>query len=211
MGRVLFMTLQMPQIASPWLQGGKGAAAVIWQGFLRGVKTALDDVDTGVKRHMIGEVWPMSLTAAQVSSASNFVQSGATAGLGVGAYSGAAICNGNNGTQNLNGKVLRWDTTQAGLTGGSDDHSHANGTLAADSHTLTEAEIPSHKHGTYANTGAAGTVSVPRLETNRTAVAGPDTTTTGGGGGHTHTVSGSTATGSTLPAYAGLVPVMRIA
>ncbi len=67
------------------------------------------------------------LSATEVSNPQNFVQgSGSTAGLGVNTFSGLAICNGNNGTPDLADVFLRWSTTQADSSGGSDTNSHTH-------------------------------------------------------------------------------------
>jgi hypothetical protein len=66
-----------------------------------------------------------------------FTQSGPNAGLGIGERTGWAICNGNNGTPNDNGRVaIAWGTSYPVL----------NATGGATSHTLLEAEMPIHNH-----------------------------------------------------------------
>ncbi len=86
-------------------------------------------------------------------------------------------------------------------------HSHDDGTLAADSHTLTTTEMPSHSHSAgptiYWNASdthqhntsggmAEGTSSVMGSSSQQLVIG-----STGGGGGHTHTVSGSTGSAGT--------------
>jgi len=76
-----------------------------------------------------------TLTAADLADTTKF----SATGLGIGAYLGWAICNGNNATTNLTGRFPRMITTGAGATGGSDaahthtmaSHTHAPGTMYA--------------------------------------------------------------------------------
>lgn len=39
------MSLPMPQLSAPWLHGGKEQPALVWQAYLRGIKTALDNIN----------------------------------------------------------------------------------------------------------------------------------------------------------------------
>lgn len=71
-------------------------------------------------------------------------------------------------------------------------------TGATDSHTLTTAEMPAHRHEIYGNTGGSGTPtylgSVGTADATTLTVPNTATESVGGGGGHTHNLS----TASTL-------------
>lgn len=102
-------------------------------------------------------------------------------------WAGWAICNGNNGTKNLTGKVLRWQNTAtagSGATGGSDTQTAGVGTLVNSSESAH-----THGAGSYVTT-AAGTNS---NESSHTHGAGSYVTTAVGSvGGHTHGLSTAT-------------------
>ena len=69
------------------------------------------------QRHVpTGAVVPFYITAANVLDGDSFLQSGPEAGLGVGMYEGWAICNGNNGTINLDGKYPRFKASGAAVS-----------------------------------------------------------------------------------------------
>jgi hypothetical protein len=159
------------------------------------------------------------LTAAQVGSFFD------ATGKGKGDYAGWAICNGNNGTPLLNGKFPRFSTSAAGATGGADSsahtHSIAHNHTNTDNHVLTTAQLPAHAHSVgvvpeYVGAGAGAynvlTNAVPPLDwQDRNATAN-----TGSGSPHFHTIanytgnSGAASATDNRPAYAELVPLMRI-
>lgn len=96
-------------------------------------------------------VVPVSLSAADI--ASWFDATGL--GLRTGPFRGWAIANGNNGTDDLNGKMLRFNTTQAGGEAGTGDGAHAHtgpahthdvGTLAAATESAHTHSTPNHQH-----------------------------------------------------------------
>jgi len=91
-------------------------------------------------------------------------------------------------------KFIRINATPL-TTGGADTHSHTNGTLTCDSHVLTIAEMPSHYHASTFNSHGTGNVG-----SNGNGQFG-NTDSMGGGGGHSHTISGSSASASNVPAY----------
>ena len=96
-------------------------------------------------------------------------------GLGINEEVGNAICNGNNGTRNWNGRVpVAYGTAYQTM----------GATSGAATHTLTIAEMPSHGHAITQNANnveGAGKVSV-----GATAAEGiaPTTDNTGGGAAH---------------------------
>jgi hypothetical protein len=93
------------------------------------------------------------------------------------------IMDGNNGLPNLDDTYIKAciDVASIGTTGGSNVP-----TGNADSHVLTEAEIPAHTHGLYTQQvnigGGTGIAAAPNVGT-------ANTNSTGGGGGHTHTLT----------------------
>lgn len=105
-------------------------------------------------------------------------------------------------------KFMRINATPL-TTGGSDTHTHS----------LAEANLPSHTHGAgtlAADSGGAHTHTVPSAtggasssNLNKLGTAGVGTTNTSSDGAHTHTISGSTAavgsgtafSGDNVPAY----------
>ena len=181
----------------------------------------------------VGSCVSAKLTAAQIAAYFDSTGLGRAGDV----WEGWAICNGANGTPNLDGKFTRFDTGGAGSTGGSDsnahthttdiDHNHAS--FTSGSHVLTEAEIPAHHH----DNAYSGANTVPYnngaganwgfYTGNNGGGSQAFTANTGGGDGHTHAVdvpalgatsvtssSGGSATGN-LPAYYEFAPVMRVA
>lgn len=160
---------------------------------------AIDDlVDDAVAAAPPGIVDSAYLTAVQVSAWFD------STGLGVPKkpYDGWAICNGNNGTPSLHHKFLRWSTTSAGGTGGSDtnSHTHAPGTLVADIHLSASAGK------------ILQLISTASFTANKeVAIAGIANSTTAVSNGTQ--IDGATAAPSDTenrPAYFQLVPVMRL-
>ena len=101
------------------------------------VRTEMQRVITGVNnigqtyaRYLRGEIRLLHLTAAEVSSTTNFDSTG----LGKNDFLGWAICNGNNGTEDLRDVFLRFSVAAAGVTGG------------ADSIILASTQLPTHTH-----------------------------------------------------------------
>ncbi len=74
--------------------------------------------------------------------AANFVASGSTEGLGVNERAGWAIMNGKNGTPNDKGKVV----IAYGTLGPGTNYPTLGATGGAETHTLTENEMPEHNH-----------------------------------------------------------------
>jgi len=162
-------------------------------------------------------------------------------GNGSGPYDGWAICNGSNGTPNLDGKFPRFEVSAAGGTGGSDSsahthaidhdhasftsgnesaHTHAAGTLQADvvistasAYTVTKAIAASvaGNRKVTGNAGSSGTFN----EGEATTVEG----STAAGSAHNHSIdplaftgtSGAASATDNRPAYYELVPLMRLA
>lgn len=151
---------------------------------------------------------------------------------------GWALCNGSNGTPDLRDRFVvgAGSTYAVGATGGAatlsgtaaagGDHDHGG---ATGSHTLTAAEMPSHRHRIFAANysgdtnadgwGNAGARSIPgedigphgyRDQSNSGDILIENT---GGGGGHSHTLSASgththTVSGDNRPPYYALAYIM---
>lgn len=93
------------------------------------------------------------------------------------------------------------DFDTAEETGGTKTHTHGKGSYAADSHTLTTAEMPSHTHDVNTIAGSSpGSNNILRSIGN-TGIVRITSLATGGGGGHTHAVSGTSDSGSSLQPY----------
>jgi hypothetical protein len=106
------MTLHTPNLAAPLVAGDRITPA--WAKYLR-------EIHAQVTAELSpGRIAPFYLEAADLTDDDQFVQSGTTAGLGVGIRLGWALCNGNNGTPVLDGKYLAWSTAAAGTEFGSD-------------------------------------------------------------------------------------------
>ena len=133
-----------------------------------------------------------NLTADDVSGSFNSSGLGKSSGL----YDGWAICNGNNGTPDLSDKFVRLSVAVAGGTGGSDAQTHTLSDAGGAEVNLTS-ETVKRKHpssgpsfsyddiGTLGASGGSGTIaSTPLL--------------------------GSTDSADNMPAYYGLVPLMRV-
>jgi hypothetical protein len=127
-----------------------------------------------------------------------------------------AICNGNNGTRDIQGKFVRANTTEAGGTGGQDtlDHKHnvavgVSGYESAHTHstpsgtsgstTLTTAQIPAHSHA-LSNPSTSHLRYVADASGSYTMGAGTawkdnySTASDGGtGGSHNHTTPAGTS------------------
>jgi hypothetical protein len=144
-------------------------------------------------------------------------------------WAGWAICNGNNGTPDDNGKFTRANTSAAGATGGSDssahthpnDHDHAS--FNSGSTTLTDAQVPATEIGVGAidvrmDTAAGAVCRNLAYTAGAASPSGNAISVQGGGQGHLHAVDVPAYTGDTgaasatdnRPAYAEKVPLMRI-
>lgn len=180
-----------------------------------------------------GVVIPAYLTAAQVTG--YFSSTGL--GLANQPYEGWAICNGSNGTPNLDGKFPRFETSAAGSSGGSDTNDHTHN---VDPGSFTSGAEAAHTHAARGTLYAAINMDTAALFADHVAQSfTPDTTATlassgdataqaaavvvGGstaaGSSHTHSIDVPiTATGGVVgasatenrPAYYELVPVMRL-
>ncbi len=126
---------------------------------------------------------PVNLTAEEIASPHLFVQTGPTAGLGLGPYLHAALCNGNNGTPDLRELFVRGaaDGSGAGATGGADSSAHTHSVTSNvavsdhSSHThdidhnhasVTSGAGSAHSHGS-ADTAVNGTLRA-RIDVNST-------------------------------------------
>lgn len=210
-------------LSFPSLQAAIAGAATVaptWAKWFRELHAALNAEQSP------GRICPFYLSAADLADATQFIQGGATAGLGVGTRLGWALCNGNNGTPTLNDTFLRWSTSAAGTTGGSDTqthtvsgssgagttHSHGAGTLQADCLMDSSGFYAALSGSGFAvdyKQSVASTYSTPGGNTNNSAdVSG----STGAESSHTHP-SGTLAADSAdnRPAFKTLVPLMRLA
>lgn len=119
--------------------------------------------------------------------------------------SGWALCDGNNGTPDLRDKFLigAGNTYAVGATGGANTHSH---TASTGAHTLTEAQMPHHRHGltmgyTSSDQGLVGGGTNTAWGTLYTGYAG-------GNASHNHTATVDGA--SSLPPYYALAFIMKV-
>jgi len=132
---------------------------------------------------------------------------------------GWVICNGGNGAPDLRGKFIvgAGDTYPVGLTDGEAEVT-VTGTIAVVEHTLTLAEIPSHRHewsDGYYLSDVTGTVSGGAVQptTSTTTSGSPKTSSSvGDGEDHGHTGSAFLATAPTdnLPIYYALYYIMKV-
>ena len=118
-------------------QTSVAAAATAWANAL-GAITSWGSAAIPIKL-----VCPAYLSAGDVSA--NFDGTG----LGITArWLGWAICNGNNGTPNLNNVFPRWSTAAAGTTGGADSQaSNVTGAVLSGAPGIGTLAAPAHTHG----------------------------------------------------------------
>jgi len=129
--------------------------------------------------------------------------------------SGWNLCDGSNSTPNLVGKFIKGSGT-AGTTGGSNTHTHAQ-TLSAGAHTLSTAQMPSHKHnwrygnnsGSYqgyeSNKGGRNSDwYAPKTDSTNAFVAN-----NGGSSSHSHSLSGSITSANNEPEFYTLCYIMK--
>ena len=123
------------------------------------------------------------------------------------------LCDGNNGTPNLDYKwiVGAGSTYAVGASGGSVTCT-ANDTITVGSHTLTEAEMPAHTHA-YNDVHApltTGSYSISSHSRYCTRITDPRTTdATGGGSSHTHTGTSTTTATENRPPSTALCYIMK--
>lgn len=104
--------IQLPRPSTPVADGKPEPMSRSWLQWLRELVASHES-----HKFPIGAVVPFSLSAAQMSDPDSFVQAGTTAGLGLGAFAGWAVANGNNGTPDLDGKFVRLVADGASLYG----------------------------------------------------------------------------------------------
>lgn len=101
------------------------------------------------------------------------------------------------------------DTYAAGSTGGTATHTHTlSGSVGAT--TLTVAQMPGHTHspgGVVVNATGGGFPNNPGSPSGHTQAL----SATGGSQSHTHSLSGASGQGTSLPPYYALAYIMRVA
>jgi hypothetical protein len=158
-----------------------------------------------------------NFAAGGVPSGGVIMWSGTIANIPAGWY----LCDGSNGTPNLLDRfVIHADADSGGTrnqntSGGSWSHGHSD-TFTGASHTLTESQIPSHKHhgmgeraggwpyGTYGGLNHMGTSGGIDYD-NYMYWSSP----VGGGLGHSHGVDGSVTSTTMIQKYYALAYIMK--
>lgn len=143
---------------------------------------------------------------------------------------GWALCDGDDGRPDLRDRFIRGtsDGVDPGGTGGSDTHTHAAGTLSADSAGAhTHPSAGSHTHSVNPPKTTSGYETLHYDPSGHHALPGdywathdvdipPFTSGSGGththtsAGAHPHTISGSVASSDNKPAYYALAFIMKI-
>ncbi len=172
--------------------------------------SSASDIGDGLEAMVLGvlppkTILPSEVDAADIADNTKFVVGGGTAGLGVGAYEGWAICNGNNGTRSL-GKFLRATTAGIGAGGGSDSsaHTHSEGSLYAgldvyDGSDRIVADLSSGK--TWNSTHQINWANPLAVVT----VGAAET-----GGANVHGATGAASATDNKPAYDDIVYLMKL-
>lgn len=146
----------------------------------------------------VGCIVSAVLTSAQVAALFD------SDGLGkTGRFQGWQICNGNNGSPDLDATFLRWAVAESGGVGGSDSsaHTHAAGDLVANIRVSAAsgkilAESIAHDFTSDAEVALGGITDVAGSSANATVIDG--------------TTDAASATDN-RPAYYELVPLLRVA
>lgn len=191
------------------------------------VLTIFDFKRFGFKKGMIMMWSPISPD----NYALNFTQSGPNAGNGIGNMTGWAVCNGNNGTVDLEnrfivgGRVSDGQTTITGsatTTGGTKDaivvsHAHTASSTNDGVHTHTATDAGhTHSYTRYGSTPPQSGKSTPCWyggQSDTTGI-GYASITVSDAGSHNHTITvnnfGSSGTNQNLPPYYSLIYIMKI-
>ena len=127
--------------------------------------------------------------------------------------SGWVLCNGSNGTPNLQDRFVvgAGSAYGVGATGGSKD-----AIVVAHSHTASTNTVGDHTHANYYTNGSFGDAGsgVPLSDFTGTQAAGQTGWLTSGAGSHSHSVTvnsaGSSGTNANLPPYYALAYIMKL-
>lgn len=204
---------------------------------LRNIKTALKNTFPNLTGAMeLTQVQLNTLPAWQEAMVAHLVPTGAIL-----AWSGAedeipdgwALCDGANGTPNLRDRFIvgAGTTYEVGDTGGaveieSEPDEDAPFTVTTESHVLTEAELPSHRHLLFAAGPGSGALTAGNqafessnsggdteysIDGTATAATLGRSSAVGSGNGHTHNIEVDPHTHmvATLPPYYALCWIMK--
>lgn len=202
-------------------------------GNVAGTLTGSFDVSAGTINFAAGQIPTAAINGLAAYVAENFMPVG-TILLWSGSLGSIPtnwhLCDGTTGTPNLMDRFVvgAGNSYSVAQTGGSatsststtNNGSHSHGGSSADSHVLTQTEIPSHNHS-WGLTHITGTTATSFADGGDNAVymnpTGASTGATGGGGGHTHTLTlvpdgthNHTVVTSTIPPYYALAYIMKV-
>jgi len=125
---------------------------------------------------------------------------------------GWQLCDGSDGAPDLRGRFIvgAGGLYGVGAQGGADSHRHTlSGTTG--STALTVAQMPPHTHdeSSSGKVGGIGSITSGSYQVLNPSSTTTKTSSTGNGQGHTHGLSGSTGTASSLPPYYALAWICK--